>query len=63
MIKPIKRVSSRTDTEQQRLVDEAVSVRDRLLGLGAEADLDAFDFLARPDPAAGDARQDGMAAE
>jgi hypothetical protein len=47
MIKRIGRVGSRTDTEQERLI-EAVRVRDRLLGLVADADLDAFDFLARP---------------
>jgi hypothetical protein len=47
IIRPITRVGSRTQAEQQRLVDEALTVRDRLLRLCAEADLDAFDFLAR----------------
>lgn len=38
----IRRAKSGTDTEQERILDEATSVRDRLLRLVAESGLDSF---------------------
>ena len=33
-----------SDEEKAQLLDEAASLRDRVLALGRDADLDAFDF-------------------
>jgi hypothetical protein len=42
VIKLIKRLKGKLDGQDDRLLDEAVSIRDRVLRVGAEADLDAF---------------------
>jgi hypothetical protein len=40
----VKRSPSEPGAEQEQLLDDAVSLRDRVLTLGAEADLDAFQW-------------------
>jgi len=42
VIKLIRRLEGKLDGQEDRLLDEAVGIRDRLLRVGAEADLDTF---------------------